>query len=900
MKPIIKKSLVLFCVVITAISSVMFVFPVAAKTNSVGNMVSTKLPKHINIVYDDSGSMVNGDCGANENKNDIKSWSQAKYSLEAFIGMLDEEDKLDIYKISSEGKNPIKVLGSQKKKAVEDIHNDFKTGDCSQETPVKSLLTAGDALASLDKSKEEPWLVIITDGNFTDCDAQTTESYLQKYANELSNHVIIISIAYERTKESTPPPAKYSQKGFTQYYVDDENKTDSKNPILSSVQAAIEQIYSSSRNVADAKIEQSEDKYYVSVKTGGLSINQLIVFVQGGEADVTGADDDVNIQNIEVEYTDVDDAVAYSSRGSTFKGTSNVIRTDTSLHGIVSTITPKEEAIITKDKNEGFKVYLGDDKPESISVYYEPCVTINYSLSNDEQVFMDQNSSKRPCVSPGEYVFSADVVDAATNERISDGLKPDMKVQLLGMQYTLSQLREGVKVNLDKDFKEKCDFDASAGMLDGKYVLDTGNMVEMFNNLVVKDTYMIVIDYQMPKSSINSFRLFSKSNFNLHILKSLSTDDEKHCIKGIISVVNPDTGETVDLTPEQWEMIKTAYESNLAGEESENYVFFGTADTDKNTKVSYTKAKFASELENGKGVFYIAPKYYTKEGGKADKKHTTHTNYVHRSEKYLCKIVGEITLPNITEEIAYSTTATPYERHSGIYEISLCAWHTIVSIILFIILLGYIFKGRLPSQLVQRKFSKGCYKHTASKCNYSGKYDDPYEWKSSETDNSYNKKLIKRQFWSIVLPFIPQQGTLSLCGKNNYANGLKLKIRGSSIFANEFVIINSEKSFDSFQRNINTDDRGLIFSVAGKKLCPETFKSNPNKQFKWFAYLRKYPNILIVRVRNASVKFGGYKDPLFNKYEITLGKRVEPRQNIRRNNHRNNKGKNNKRNTRKK
>lgn len=46
----------------------------------------------INVVYDDSGSMVKTDDGKT-----IPRWSQAKYSLEVFTAMLNENDKMNIW-----------------------------------------------------------------------------------------------------------------------------------------------------------------------------------------------------------------------------------------------------------------------------------------------------------------------------------------------------------------------------------------------------------------------------------------------------------------------------------------------------------------------------------------------------------------------------------------------------------------------------------------------------------------------------------------------------------------------------------------------------------------------------------------------------------------------------------
>ena len=51
----------------------------------------TKKTRVIHVVYDDSGSMVDSNA----------SWSQAKYALEVFTAMMNENDRLVIYPMSA-------------------------------------------------------------------------------------------------------------------------------------------------------------------------------------------------------------------------------------------------------------------------------------------------------------------------------------------------------------------------------------------------------------------------------------------------------------------------------------------------------------------------------------------------------------------------------------------------------------------------------------------------------------------------------------------------------------------------------------------------------------------------------------------------------------------------------
>ena len=72
----------------------------------------------INVVYDDSGSMVKS------GGTFIERWSQAKYAMEVFSAMMSKNDTMNIYPMSIEGKLGITVKGSDpnRVKAVHDMN----------------------------------------------------------------------------------------------------------------------------------------------------------------------------------------------------------------------------------------------------------------------------------------------------------------------------------------------------------------------------------------------------------------------------------------------------------------------------------------------------------------------------------------------------------------------------------------------------------------------------------------------------------------------------------------------------------------------------------------------------------------------------------------------------------
>ena len=850
MKRVLKKAVGCFLTFCILSSCILWVVP----ANAQNSMTSNKMPKHISIVYDDSGSMVNGDDPANKNTKKIKRWAQAKYSLEAFVSMLDTEDELEIFTLNH-GKYGKTIIGRDKEKAVKDIHNNFKTGDCSATTPDTQVKKAGDNLVSHYKNAER-WLVVITDGNFDGYGegakaVNKTENLLSKYGKKLNGNVIFIPICTGNT---------YKESNF--YCLPAENGEE----ILTSVQDAIGKVYKSSRNaVGTVEVKQEEGSYYATVNTGGVSMTQLIVFAQGKGATVTGTDNDqAKANNIGVKYTETENAVKYSGAGG-FKNHPSSIITDKSLEGVVSTIVAKEEAIVTNEA-KAIKVYLGKTEPKQVTVYYEPYVSVDYSLSSGETKVLDANSGKKPCVSPGDYKFKADVVDAVTNERIPDGLQPQMNVGIQGGKYGLEELREGVDITLDKNFNGETDFNADANIIEGRYSLNTDGMVGAFKNLIVKETYFLKVDFQKPTAKTLNFR-FRKTNFILGSLGKLSTDRKKHSIKGVVRCLDSD-GKEVKLTDAQWKAVQNAYESGNSGDD---YFFVGTPEGNS-TRVDYSAVEFEPELNDGKGVFYLVPKYYKNpKNGKISKKKTTHKNFIHRSDKNLCTIACDITLPNVSDELAYSTTATPYEEKSDKYEISISAWYTIAIILFIIWMLGYFLKGHLPSIFINNKYRKGLVKNIDAKENFSGNLTDPFEWKKAAKDKDSRMK-IKRAWWSVLLPYIPQQGKLGI-GNNAFNNRLRLKVRSTSIMGDEFAIINSSNSFSPFKKKSTMGSSDLTFK-AGSTITKDDLKK-AKKDFRFFAYLKRYPKQMLVRCKSASFTYGGYKGEQKKIYKAVLGEKPE-------------------------
>ena len=139
----ISLSWLLICVLLMA------VFPVSG-AQAKGNT------RVVNVVYDDSGSMFDGD----------GTWCRAKYSMEVFSSMLTENDTMNVYLMSDfasgdTSAGPKLVLKGKDGPAVnaDKVHN-MPSGGSG--TPFEAVEKARNDLEST--QADEKWLIVLTDG----------------------------------------------------------------------------------------------------------------------------------------------------------------------------------------------------------------------------------------------------------------------------------------------------------------------------------------------------------------------------------------------------------------------------------------------------------------------------------------------------------------------------------------------------------------------------------------------------------------------------------------------------------------------------------------------------------------------------------------------------------------
>lgn len=212
----------------------------------------------IHLVYDDSGSMIHDEQGVY-----LDTWCQARYSMEVVAAMLEPKDDLSIYYMSSYDAAPFVLYGQDGAQTnVEKIHT--RSMEFSQTTPFKAVQTAFTAFKRGDE--REKWLVVLSDGAFTDTPQDVVERRFHEYAEAPSTNVAILAMGNDGPTIHVKPDSGV-------YYA----RADSRH-ILDELTQISNQIFK--RHALDVS---AEHKIQFSVP-----MRELIVLAQGRDVKING------------------------------------------------------------------------------------------------------------------------------------------------------------------------------------------------------------------------------------------------------------------------------------------------------------------------------------------------------------------------------------------------------------------------------------------------------------------------------------------------------------------------------------------------------------------------------------------------------------------------------------
>jgi hypothetical protein len=235
---------------------------------------SANLPgKAIHIVYDDSGSMIRDDGDVY-----LDRWAQAKYAMEVFAAMLQENDTMRVYYMSdyvtSIGGNinappRLSIMGTEPMLArAAKVHD---TITLASNTPFDPVLKAYKDLKN--ETSGEKWLVVLTDGQFNFLYGESANVNADGFYSQFINESDIKIIHFAMGNDAAIITADPKRNIFFEHSRND-------NEILGKIISVCNQIFN--RNTIrfnnEAKRQFSFD----------LPMRELLVFAQGADIGING------------------------------------------------------------------------------------------------------------------------------------------------------------------------------------------------------------------------------------------------------------------------------------------------------------------------------------------------------------------------------------------------------------------------------------------------------------------------------------------------------------------------------------------------------------------------------------------------------------------------------------
>lgn len=479
----------IFALVIIALLLVQFGVMVNAETYSPS--------RTINLVYDDSGSMIRVD------SEYVDTWCQAKYAMEVFAGMLSENETLNIYYMSdyaggSTSAAPKLTLNGSKDSSVTEANvkkiHDLVTD--ASETPFSSVKKA---YQDLKKSKsDEQWLVVLTDGEFNSTKNTTVENYFNECVSDGKTRVMMLSMG-PNAAVITPNPDKNI------YFEKAENSTD----ILSKLTKICNRIFQSNA------LSIGENNQI----TFNVPMSQLVVFAQGQSVKIDG----ITTSNGKKIQPSSCVHVEYSKTATTDKNypAAKVVVAD-DLNGYVATFNTDFEAGTYSVNVSG---------AEDVQVYYKPNVSIAAYLFNEkgEEVTAEDNLVN------GTYKVEYGFINGTNGEKVTD---TSLLGNILYESSIVNTTSKGETLN---------------------FVAQSGDSITIKEGKLDIDVTAQFLEYNFVSANL-SFQVYCSNNIIFSIDEkpsyTLNTEGFTNPDEPIVISTKIDSGDgPTELTEEQWKLL---------------------------------------------------------------------------------------------------------------------------------------------------------------------------------------------------------------------------------------------------------------------------------------------------------------------------------------------------------
>ncbi len=430
--------------------SILFLLCSFALSDPLISHATENLPSRvINVVYDDSGSMIN-------NGKLVDTWCQAKYSMEVFAAMLGNNDTMNVYVMSDYDGGamsaPPRLTLKGSSGAETNVNQVHSMLTAAGNTPFNAVRKAYDDLTRM--QGDEKWLVILTDGAFEDgaFTNQQVEEYLGQKAQDIN--VMFLSMGADGAVIKSDD----SKNIFFE-------KAQTNDQILNKITQICTRIFNS-------------NKLEVDVNSGEFSfdipMSEFVVFAQGDNVNISGITDSGGNK---ISYDKTPVKVKYSDRPSS-RGYADFI-VDDKLNGSLATFSG--------DFSPGvYKVDAGSAK--TVEVYYKPNVEIMMYLVGQE----GQEVPYTDGVRAGDYTVKFGFVKAGTNEPVAES-------RLLGnIEYAASiDYNNGQQV-------QDCSNGSKVTIQEGKYHIDAAASYLKYNSVATHIDFDVFRDKELQVEQISA------------------------------------------------------------------------------------------------------------------------------------------------------------------------------------------------------------------------------------------------------------------------------------------------------------------------------------------------------------------------------------------------------------
>lgn len=433
----------LFVKIMSIVFAVVFAFSSVsafATDSSFADVKKVERKYEIAVVFDNSGSMYK-----------TKAWCQAKYAMEIFASMLnyDNGDRLSIFpmwEVTTDGvavpKSPESIESKESiqiksQSDIKKITNMYTLN--ADATPITQVTNAYNYLLSItDKTVTDKWLIVLTDGTFTDPDNNDEELDKAFVENEISskaaNGIKVQYLGFGSAAELNEDASKGFYSKVSDASTLRRDLTDICNAIFQ-------------RSILDKKYLNGQNLKL------DISMKKIIVFIQGRGAEIVSLEQKSSGKQI-AKILD-SGKIKFSTLGAADYPKAPY---DDSLYGQVVTF----DACSAGDYTLKFK------GATNVEIFYEPDVDINIVMKKDGQEVDPQKDT----LYPGEYSFEYSVIDKETKKDVTssplvDVQKLDCSIEIenSGQTETIADYKSGSPITLEEN--DKVFFD-----INGTYLTD--------------------------------------------------------------------------------------------------------------------------------------------------------------------------------------------------------------------------------------------------------------------------------------------------------------------------------------------------------------------------------------------------------------------------------------------